>query len=241
MAAPSPSVGTTVDDLPEFDDGEAKPDPPAAREEASPLKASPLKQAAASQPRPADPTPVKAGTGLSSRLAEEVGGNVEGLDEDTILGAMRGKDSSWAPPPSIQDTLRDRSLERLMDFDAMVDRDGGTGGGAAELPEFEEVIARRRARGDDGDGPRYDPTLGKKAQRTAQRRAAAVRREEELEAERSPLEGVLEDFDFLDLISKGAWVGIGLLVVWEFYINSPFFDRAAPLIPVVYDKVPPGM
>jgi hypothetical protein len=61
--------------------------------------------------------------------------------------------------------------------------------------------------------------------------------EEEDEAEKSPFEGL----NILKLLENGAWVGIGLLVLWELYINSPFFDRALPLIPVVYDDVPPGM
>jgi hypothetical protein len=47
--------------------------------------------------------------------------------------------------------------------------------------------------------------------------------------------------NIVKVTKNGAWVGIGLLAVWEIYINSPFFDRAAPLIPVVYDTLPPGM
>ena len=36
------------------------------------------------------------------------------------------------------------------------------------------------------------------------------------------------------LLEAGTWLGIFLLVAWEFYINSPLFDRAAPMAPVVY-------
>lgn len=32
-----------------------------------------------------------------------------------------------------------------------------------------------------------------------------------------------------------AWLGIFLLVGWEFYLNSPLFDRAAPMAPVLYE------
>ena len=39
----------------------------------------------------------------------------------------------------------------------------------------------------------------------------------------------------LKIVEAGAWLGIFLLVAWEIYINSPFFERAAPLIPVVYE------
>ena len=49
------------------------------------------------------------------------------------------------------------------------------------------------------------------------------------------------DLNIVKVTENGAWVGIGFLVVWEIYINSPLFDRAAPLIPVVYDTLPPGM
>ena len=34
-----------------------------------------------------------------------------------------------------------------------------------------------------------------------------------------------------------AWIGIVLLIVWEAYINSPFFERAAPMAPVVFELV----
>ena len=243
----APSADTAAaDELPDFDDGDdaaaADASSPAPSSEdkadADAAAVSPLK-AAAAQFKSANPTPVRRGDGLSSALAEEVGGNVDGLDEDTILEAMRGK--NWAPPASIEDTLRDRSLERFMDFERMIEADGGEDGVVADLPDFEEVISRRKVReaasGGASDGlPRYDPGLGKKAQRNAQRKAEAVRREAEIEAEKSPFDA-LEDVNFLDLLQNGAWAGIGLLVLWEFYINSPFFDRAAPLIPVVYDKL----
>lgn len=242
-SAPSTATTAPADELPDFDDGDdvaaaadAAPSAPSpAASDAAAADVSPLK-AAAAQFKSANPTPVRRGDGLSSTLAEEVGGNVEGLDEDTILEAMRGK--NWSPPTSIDDTLRDRSLERFMDFDKMIEADGGGEDVVSDLPDFDEVIRRRKAReaasgGADDGLPRYDPTLGKKAQRNAQRRADAMRREAELEADKSPF----EDVDFLKILENGAWVGIGLLIVWEIYINSPFFDRAAPLIPVVYDKM----
>lgn len=37
------------------------------------------------------------------------------------------------------------------------------------------------------------------------------------------------------LLENGAWIGIALLILWELYLNSPFFERAAPMAPVVYD------
>ena len=82
--------------------------------------------------------------------------------------------------------------------------------------------------------------MGKKAARNANRKALAMQREAEVEAEKSPFEDILKDFTFVKLLENGAWVGIGLLVLWEIYINSPLFDRAMPMIPPVYDT-PPGL
>ncbi|KAL7432392.1 hypothetical protein ACHAXM_003078 [Skeletonema potamos] len=233
VVAPSPS-----DELPDFDDAEDDESSTAKTVVATSAVASTV---VASTPAKKQPIQLKKGSGLNAQLAEELGGNVDGLDEEIILETMRGKTGGdkWQPPQSIQDTLRDRSLEKLMNFDKMIEQDGG--GNRIDLPEFDDVIARRKARlgeEDDGASTALDTAgMGKKAARDAQRKAAAMQREAEIEAEKSPFEGV----NILKLLENGAWVGIGLLVLWEFYINSPFFERAAPLIPVVYDTVPPGM
>lgn len=248
-AAPPDPTTSQSDELPNFDDPEE-----IAEEAASVSKEKeepPIKQFVASTTIK-NPTPIKRGSGLNAQLAEEVGGNVDGLDEDTILEAMRGKSASggsstWVPPTSIQDTLSDRGLEKFMDFDKMIEQDGGADK-VVDLPDFDEVIARRKQREAMQEGRVQDAAMlidtqgmGKKAAKNAQRRAEAIAEAEKAEAEKSPFEG-LEDLNILKLLENGAWVGIGLLVLWEFYINSPFFDRAAPLIPVVYDEVvPPGM
>ncbi|KAL7525199.1 hypothetical protein ACHAWF_001253 [Thalassiosira exigua] len=239
--APSPS-----DDLPDFDDDESEDDEGIEAGRGA-VAAAPVR---AESPSPAVASvAVKRGSGLSSQLAEEVGGNVDGLDQETIISAMRGKagGDAWQPPRSVQETLGDRSLEKFMDFEKMIEQDGEKGA-AVELPEFEEVVARRRRR-EAGDAAREGRVedaamlidtagMGKKATRNAQRRAEAIQREAEMEEDRNPFEGL----NILKLLENGAWVGIGLLVVWEIYINSPFFDRSAPLIPVVYDEAtPPGM
>ena len=86
------------------------------------------------------------GRGLGAGEPHPVG-HVDGLDEDVILESMRGKagGDKWQPPQSIKDTLADRSLEKLMNFDKMIEQDGG-GDPRIDLPEFDDVIARRRAR-----------------------------------------------------------------------------------------------
>lgn len=226
-------VAPSSDELPDFDDAEDE------SEEITTAAAAPMATATKT-------TQLKKGSGLNPQLAEELGGNVDGLDEELILESMRGKTGgdAWQPPTSIKDTLADRSLEKLMNFDKMIEQDGGAGE-RVDLPEFDDVIARRRARLGEEDGASSTTAvtsidtsgLGKKAARDAQRKAAAIQREAELEEQKSPFEGL----NILKLLENGAWVGIGLLVLWELYINSPFFERAMPLIPVVYDDVPPGM
>ena len=242
VVVPSPS---SSDELPDFDDAEDDESTTASEPFVAP--AAPAAASSAVVAKKKQPTQIKKGSGLNSQLAEELGGNVDGLDENIILESMRGKagGDKWQPPQSIQDTLKDRSLEKLMNFDKMIEQDGG--GERIDLPDFDEVIARRKARlgeEDGGGGAGGQPStalntegMGKKATRDAQRKAAAVEREAEIEAEKSPFEGV----NILKLLENGAWAGIGLLVLWEFYINSPLFDRAMPLIPVVYDDIPPGM
>lgn len=246
-----PTSSSSDDELPDFDDEEdedwedsSKVSEPTVRvNRSSPMASSPSTLSTSKTI-----TPIKRGAGLNANLAEQVGGNVEGLDEDVILEAMRGKagGDSWLPPRSIQDTISDRSLEKFMDFDTMIKRDGGgDGAGRVDLPDFDEVISRRKQREAIQEGRVQDAAMlidtegmGKKAAKAAQRRAAAVQREAELEEQKSPF----EDLNIFKLLENGAWVGIGLLVLWEIYINSPFFDRAAPLIPVVYDDaLPPGM
>jgi len=228
---------TQSDELPDFDDGET--------ENTKKAKAAPVQtrsRTIPSMPTATTSTPIMRGDGLSATLAEEVGGNVEGLAEDTILEAMRGVagSGSWKPPRTIEDTLSDRGLEKFMDFDQMIEKDG-SGNEPLELPDFDEVISRRKGREaavamkegrvEDVAMLIDSSSLGKKASRNAERKAVALQREAEIEAEKSPF----EDLNVLKLLENGAWLGIGLLVLWEVYINSPLFDRASPIIPVVYD------
>ena len=104
------------DELPDFDDGEDD-DMEETTSAVAVEVSKPAMQFDSSSSAKA--TPIKKGSGLNKQLAEEVGGNVDGLDEETILEAMRGKagGDKWEPPRSIQDTLSDRRLEKFMDFD----------------------------------------------------------------------------------------------------------------------------
>ena len=241
---PKPSLS---DELPDFDDEEDM-DVKEVEVEVEIKSEKPVQTKVARTPVrvPSKPRPA-----ANSQLAEELGGSVDGLDDDLVVSVMRGKaGTNWQPPRTIQDTINDRSLEKLMDFDKMIEQDGS--GEVVELPTMEQVINRRKQR-EAADAAREGRVqdvamlidtdgMGKKAAKAAQRKAAAAQREAEAEAEKSPFDDLFKDLNALKVLENGAWVGIGLLVLWEFYINSPFFDRAAPLIPVVYDNpVPPGM
>jgi len=241
--APAPT--SQSNELPDFVDGEADPTETKSATTIQPIDPTIASTTSLKTSPSAKATPVMRGDGLSATLAEEVGGNVQGLAEDTILEAMRGKASSgaWQPPRSIEDTLTDRSLEKLMDFDKMIEQDGNTEE-TLELPDFDEVISRRKQREASvamKEGRVEDvamlidsSSMGKKAARNAERKALALQREAEIEAEKSPFEDTLKDLNMVKVLENGAWVGIGLLVVWEVYINSPLFERVAPVIPVVY-------
>jgi hypothetical protein len=130
-----------------------------------------------------------------------------------ITSAMMG--SANKPTRSIRDLLSDRSLEKAFVFDEPAD---------SSLPDLAQI---------PGAGQ------GKKKTRQAARIAAAeaAKREAEETSFLSNLPFVTDEngkVTPIKLIEAGTWAGIILLVVWEVYINTPLFDRAAPISPVVY-------
>lgn len=132
---------------------------------------------------------------------------------DEITAAMMG--SSYQKETSVSDLIRDRSLESKFQFD---DTDTDT-----TLPDLAIL-----------------PTaVGKKKARQAARIAAAEKKQEEEDANLLSKIPFIRDekgeVSALKILENGTWLGIGLLVGWELYINSPFFDRAQPMIPVIYD------
>lgn len=118
---------------------------------------------------------------------------------------------------SLGDLLKDRSLEAKFEFDS-------SDKVAEDLPDL------------------LAPQFQQQQPRKKKIQAAVARAQQEQESgnpltqlpfllnEKGQVSGV-------KILEAGAWLGIGLLVLWEFYINSPLFERAAPIIPVVYDIV----
>jgi len=84
---------------------------------------------------------------------------------------------------------------------------------------------------------------GKKKARQQARKAAAIERNRLEEEANAPgllsfLEDENGDITGLKVVESGTWAAIGILVAWEIYINSPLFDRAAPIAPFVYNFLP---
>lgn len=136
----------------------------------------------------------------------------------------RRSSSSLKPARSVDQLIKDRALESKFVFD-----DSASAGGE-ELPDLAVIASSQRSSSD------------KKArkQQAIERAAAAAS-----ESEASSGSNILEMVPFfvdektgkvtaLKMLEAGTWAGIGLLVAWEVYINSPLFDRAAPMAPVVY-------
>lgn len=173
------------------------------------------------------------GAGETDSAAKEVV-RTSVTDPEAITANMMGS-GSRGPSKSLDELINDRSLETRFEFEEQ---------GDASIPDFVDLARASTTE------PTYSPDglntagVGKKKQRQAERVARAIAAKEAAE----PEEDVLAKFfpQFLDekgnfsaikLLENGAWLGIFLLVVWEFYINSPFFDRAAPLAPVVFEIV----
>jgi len=138
------------------------------------------------------------------------------VDPDAITDVMMG---SQKPLGSVKDLISDRSLEKAFQFDEPDN----------PLPDLGELKSPQ--------------PVGKKKARQEARRAAAVAEEDETSIVDS-VSDALGSLPFLKsdressslkLVENATWLGIFLLVAWELYINSPFFERAAPIAPIVYN------
>jgi hypothetical protein len=139
---------------------------------------------------------------------------------DEITNAMMGSEKS----KSVKDLINDRSLEKAFIFDEPED------------PLFDLTELKSPSK------------IGKKAARAMARKEAATLNQEQADGGLSNLvddaSQMLGQVPFLKsdrensalkLVENFTWLSIFVLVAWEIYINSPFFQRAAPLSPIVYD------
>lgn len=143
------------------------------------------------------------------------------INFDEITDVMMGDSSK--PEKSVEQLISDRSLESKLEFDEVAD---------SSIPDFTSFA--KASSGGEGE----PATMGKKKARQAERRAAAIKAKEEEEGVKLNLPFVSDEegnVSAIKVLEAGAWLGIFLLIGWEIYLNSPFFERSAPMAPVVFE------
>jgi hypothetical protein len=147
---------------------------------------------------------------------------------------------------SLKDLLNDRSLESSLLFD-----EPATASMSEELPDLMTLASSPRDSPQSFDDQALvpdasEPSLpfqGKKRARREARQQAAQAAEEKDEDDfvsslLSKLPGIRNEetgqIAPIKILETGTWACIFILLAWELYLNSPLFDRAAPLVPVVY-------
>ena len=153
-----------------------------------------------------------------SKSKQSSSSSVEG-DMSAISANMMG--SKDAPVRSVKELLSDRSLESKFQFD---ESDQGE-----SLPDLPSVAAAPKP---------MSEKRRKQAERKAKAQAMASMQAEETSflPPNLPLDITNDKGEIqpIKVLEAGAWLGIALLILWEVYINSPLFERAAPMAPVVY-------
>lgn len=225
-------------DLPTFDLGDD--------EQVEEFKTEPAVSSASASASTSDPSSPMASTSASSAPGD-ASANQESVDmsDPKVLEAMRGSQRTAASGGgSMDELLSNRELEKLLKFDdsavkedlpslgQLASKGGGGGSGAsASSPDS----------GASSGSFVVEQKVGSKRARAEARRAAAIEAEKAAEEEKGFLEQFPQLLDEkgqvspLKILESGTWFGIGILVAWEAYINSPFFERSAPMAPVVYE------
>ena len=140
--------------------------------------------------------------------------------------------SSEKPVRSVKELLSDRSLEQKFEFDDVATSSD------QDVPDLLQKMARSSSGTGSSSVP--EPSGSKRARQEARRSAAQARDQKDAQEQENPFAKIPfitdEDGKILPLkvIEATTWTGIFLLVAWEVYINSPLFERAAPMAPVVY-------
>lgn len=230
---PSPAVPIVSDDgdLPGFDLGddeqveEFKTEQPTE----TPTKAATTAmEAAPENAAPSDPSDVSVD-----------------MSNPKVMEAMKGSMPGVGSIASMEDLLRNRDLEKAFEFDGTAVKE--------DLPSLGQLSGKKGRGGSSSSGaessaPSSSPVsfvveqkVGSKRARAEARRAAAIEAERAAEEEKSFLEKIPQILDEkgevspIKILEQGTWIGIGILVLWEVYINSPLFSRTAPMTPVVFE------
>jgi hypothetical protein len=164
----------------------------------------------------------------SSSAPSATAGDMSAISAN-MMGTTKRRNSS------LKDLLTDRGLESKMEFEVTAE--------SAAMPDLADLARASAADAAGMDNDDSSLSGGKKRARQEARRAAAQALEPEVEEPNilQPLIDKLPNIrdekgkvSAVKVLEAGAWTGIYLLVAWEIYINSPFFDRAGPMAPVVY-------
>lgn len=157
-------------------------------------------------------------------LDEDVPESSSAIDSGT-KAAMMGSSPVGLTSPTDLLRSRDRSVEEKFEFDE-VENPLPKSGFAFSQPSVE---------------------VGKKQAKSDARRAAALEKEESLRQEEPRINQIIKTLPFdlgrdgdgkvtgMKIVELGAWLGIALLVLLEFFINSPLFDRSGTMIPAVFE------
>lgn len=171
------------------------------------------------------------------------------LNDPSVIAAMKvTKGMEASSFSSTKDLLksRNRELEKKLIVDDVIEN----------VPSFADYNAKKRGNVGIGSSTTSSDSvvsggMGKKAMRREERRAAALEAEgNELEEEENAVGKLLSQFisklpfvestengekkSAVKLLEEGTWACIYILIGWEIYINTPLFNRAAPLAPVVF-------
>jgi hypothetical protein len=196
-----------------------------------------IEQAAASLP------PINAGAPKAG-VAPAANRNFD-VNDPSVVAAQRatsGADSLSAGSTRELLRSRNRDLENRLVVNEVTEA-------VPSLGEYMQSPTRSQSKGATESG---GPSIGKKAARREARRAAAIEARQDDLVEQSALDQILEKAPILEklpffkkkeneekksaikLLEEGTWACIYILVAWEFYINTPFFNRAGPMAPVVF-------
>jgi len=132
---------------------------------------------------------------------------------------------------SVKELLNDRSLESKFQFD-----DDDKNNNKESLPDLVALQQQQQ----QSTSSSNDNVGKKRARQQARRTAAQAAQDNDDDVVGmllSKLPGIRDEngkISPLKILENSTWVCIGLLVLWEIYLNSPFFERAAPMAPIVY-------
>ena len=149
-------------------------------------------------------------------------------DLEKVTSSMMGDPNK--PVRSVNELIQDRSLESKLELDDSQ--------GDASIPDFTQLAQASSSAGANLGLDNGIPMSRKKQRKADAIRAAADAAEEETT---NPLSNIgfikneKGEVSPIKILEAGAWLGIFLLVGWELYLNSPLFQRAAPMAPVVYE------